>query len=105
MTDEKILLTADEAISLLPEGEYVHNFVNNVPGMFIGCDYERAEAENHIRKALQCEIGGDACKGMKHGLVVWTSKNSLSFFATDMAKLAAMEAQRSPDTGAGTSNG
>jgi hypothetical protein len=94
MSDEKILLTADEAISLLPEGEYVHNYMNPNSGMFLGCDFERENAEKHIREALQCEIGGPSCQRMKHGLVVWKNEKELSFFETDMDKLKAMEAAR-----------
>ena len=91
MNDDKILLTADEAISLLPDGEYVHNYINNMPGLFIGCDYDRADAERHIRDAIACEIAGPGCKGMKHALAVWSSKNCVSFFATDKDKVEAME--------------
>jgi len=94
MRDEKILLTAEEAISLLPAGDSVHNYINNIPGMFIGCDYDRADAEEHIRKALQREIAGPGCQGMKHGLAVWSGEKSVSFFETDMTKLKAMEAAK-----------
>jgi len=94
MSDEKILLTADEAISLLPAGEYVHNYKNPAAGMFVGIDFEREDAEKHIREAVQREIGGPGCKSMKHGLVVWKTDRDLSFFETDMAKLEAMEAAR-----------
>lgn len=90
-SDDKIILTADEAIGLLPEGEYVHNYINNTPGMFIGCDYERPDAEKHIRNAVQCEIAGPGCKRMKHALAVWSSETSVSFFSTDMDKVEAME--------------
>jgi hypothetical protein len=90
-SDDKIILTAEEAISLLPEGEHIHNYINNVAGMFIGCDYTRESAEQHIRAAAACEIGGENCKRMKHALVVWSSADSLSFFATDPAKVEAME--------------
>jgi hypothetical protein len=90
-SDNKILLTADEAISLLPSGETVHNYVNNVSGMFIGCDYDRADAEKHIREAVQREIGGDGCKSMKHALVVWSSNTRMSFFETDMVKVDELE--------------
>jgi len=90
-SDDKIILTADEAISLLPDGEHVHNYINNVVNMFIGCDYTRDEAEKHIRAATACEIGGENCKRMKHALVVWSSADSLSFFATDPEKVEAME--------------
>ena len=101
MRDEKVLLTADEAISLLPEGEYVHNYINNMPGMFIGCDYDRVDAEEHIRKALQREIAGPRCHGMKHGLAVWSGEKSVSFFATDMAKLKTMEAEKEASLSSG----
>lgn len=96
MTDEKILLTADEAISLLPEGEYVHNYMNPNSGLFLGCDFDRADAEKHIREAFQREIGGPGCQNMKHGLVVWKTEKEISFFETDMDKLRAMEAARIP---------
>jgi hypothetical protein len=33
MTDQKILLTPDEAISILSDGEYVHNYVNSSVGI------------------------------------------------------------------------
>lgn len=95
MTDEKIMLTADEAIGILPDGEHVHNYVNPSAGMFIGCDYDRADAEKHIRNAIQREIAGPGCQGMKHGLAVWSSKTRVSFFETDMPKLKAMECEKS----------
>jgi hypothetical protein len=91
MSDEKVLLTADEAISLLCEGEHVHNYVNPGAGLFIGCDFDRDEAEKYIREAVQREIGGDNCKRMKHALVVWKTEKDLSFFETDMAKVEALE--------------
>ncbi len=91
MSDEKILLTAEEAISLLPEGPYVHNYKNPGVGLMIGIDFERDSAEECIRNAVQCEIGGPGCKSMKHALVVWKTERDLSFFETDMAKVEAME--------------
>lgn len=92
MSDEKMMLTPEEAISLLPDGEHVHNYVNPAAGMFIGCDYDRADAEEHIKKAIQREIAGPGCQGMKHGLAVWSDNKRVSFFETDMPKLKAMEA-------------
>ena len=95
MTDDKITLTPDEAISLLPDGEYVHNYANPTAGMLIGVDFDRPDAEEHIRKAIQREIGGSGCKGMKHALVVWDNEKHCTFFETDMAKVEAMEAEKS----------
>ncbi len=94
MIDGKIILTPEEAIGLLPDGEYIHNYVNPGAGMFIGCDFDRAEAEDHIRKAFALELGGDNCKMMKHALVAWSSERKFSFFATDPAKVEALEASK-----------
>lgn len=94
MSEEKIILTPDEAISILADGEYVHNYANPGAGMFIGVDFDRADAEKHIRDAVQLEIGGDNCKRMKHGLVAWSSNTRCTFFETDPAKLDALEATK-----------
>jgi hypothetical protein len=94
-TDERLILTADEATALLPDGDdYVHCFSQPSAGMFIGTDHERAGVEDVFRKAKQIEIGGDNCKGMGHPLVVWTGDDRLRFFAADMEKVAAFEAAR-----------
>lgn len=91
----KVILTPDEAISLLPDdGESIHNFVNPRAGRFIGVDFERADAEAQFRAAKQIEIGGYNCKAMKHPLVVWDADGRLSFFTADMAKVEAFEAAR-----------
>lgn len=91
MRDDKIIISADEAISLLADGATVHNYANPAPGIFFGVDYDRADAEKHVRNAIQCEIAGPRCKGMKHALAVWSEKNRVTFFETDMAKVEAME--------------
>lgn len=94
MSDEKIILTAEEAESLLVDGDYIHSYRNPAAGMFLGCDFDRAQAIEAIRTAHALEIGGDNCKRMKHGLVVWDSPTSLFFFQTDPAKVEAMEARK-----------
>jgi hypothetical protein len=91
---EQIILTPEEAETLLVEGETVHNYANPGPGMFVGCDYERADAVKAIHGALQLEIAGEHCKRMKHALAVWTSKTRCTFFETDPAKVEAMEASK-----------
>ena len=90
MSDAKIILTPDEAISLLADGEYVHNYANP-GGMLIGCDYGREDAIKAFRSAKQIEIGGDACKAMRHPLAVWETEKRVTFFEADMAKVAALE--------------
>lgn len=93
-SDDKVILTPDEAIALLPEGEYVHNFANPGVGMLVGCDYERDNAIKHIRSAYQIELAGEQCMRLKHPLAVWDSKTHVTFFAADMAKVQAFEASR-----------
>lgn len=92
--DDKVIITPAEAESLLADREYVHNYVNPSAGMFVGCDYERANAIEAFHKAKQIELGGENCKHMKHPLVVWDTDKHYSFFEADMDKVAAFEAAR-----------
>lgn len=94
MSDDKLIITPEEAESLLLDGEYVHNFVNPGAGMMVGCDYDRADAIQAFKDAKQIEIGGDACKGMKHPIVVWDTDRHMSFFEADMKKVDAFEAKK-----------
>ena len=91
MSDKKVILTVDQAVSLLPRGEYVHNFVNPGASMFVGCDYEREDAIRALQKALQIELGGENCMRMKHPLVVWDTKTHCSFFEADMDRVKELE--------------
>jgi hypothetical protein len=101
MSYDRIILTADEAISLLPEGEYVHNTTGGM--IMIGCDYSRESAEKALRGAVQIEIGGPMCKAMRHPLVTWDSPKHCTFFEADMDKVEAFEAARLASTEAAAS--
>jgi hypothetical protein len=97
MTDDApIILTPEEAISLLAAGEIVHNYANPTHGMFIGVDYSREYAEQHIRDAFAREIAGPNCKRMKHALAVWKNEDDRrpTFFETDAEKVEMMEASK-----------
>lgn len=96
MDDDKVIITADEAASLLQDGKYVHNYANPAGGMLLGVDYDRDDAIEAFRKAKQIEIGGPGCKAIKHPLAVWGDDNHVTFFAADMAKVEAFEAARLP---------
>lgn len=89
----RLILTPEEAIDLLPEGDTIHNFADG--GLILlGVDYSRDEAIKAIREAVQVEIGGDGCKAMRHPLVVWNAEDKYTFFEADMDKVAALEAAR-----------
>lgn len=62
MSDQKIILTPEQAESLLCDGPTVHNYVNPSPGMFLGCDFDRENAIAAFHKAKSIELGGENCK-------------------------------------------
>jgi hypothetical protein len=91
MSQAKIILTPDHAEGLLPEGEYVHNFIQS-NFAFLGCDYARADAVKAFGEAQQIEIAGENAKAMRHPIAVFDKDGKLSFFEADMDKVAAFEA-------------
>ena len=79
--DTRVLLTAEQAIAMLPDGETIHTFRSR-PGILIGADWERAELIDAIRHAVGRELGGEQCRAFGHGLVVWTDESSPLFVET-----------------------
>lgn len=94
-SDTQILLTPEQAISVLPGGDSVHVYTNPA-GMLIGCDWKRETLIDAIRKSPQLEIGGGMCRSMKHGLIVWESKTHPLFVEHVEPKLADLETQLTP---------
>jgi hypothetical protein len=90
MPETKVILTPDQAESLLPPGEQVHSFVNP-PWGFVGCQNSRKTALRRIRDAKLIELGGERAKRMKHALVVYAREGGYTIFATDMEKVEALE--------------
>lgn len=54
---------------MLPDGEYIHTFMST-PGTLLGADWTRGEVVEEIETS-RCEIGGELCRSMGHGLVIW----------------------------------
>jgi hypothetical protein len=91
MSDERVILTPDQAIGLLhDEGEYVHNFT--MGQIMIGVDYSRDAAIKAFREAHQIELGGPGTMRMRHPLVVWDTPRHCTAFEADMSKVEAFEA-------------
>lgn len=84
------IITADEAISLLPDFKYVHNTTGGA--IMIGIDYTRPNAEQALRDAVQIELGGPVCRAYRHPIVAWDTPKHCTFFEADMEKLKAFEA-------------
>jgi hypothetical protein len=87
--DEIIVLTAEEATSLISNDELIHTFRSS-PGLLMGSDWRRSELIKTFKKC-RIEIGGDQCKAMGHGLVVWTSENNPLFVEADKDKIFELE--------------
>lgn len=68
MTPDRILLTPEQAMSMLSDEQDIHTFRD--AGMcLIGCDHSR-ESLLELINLHTCEIGGPACQQMNHGLVI-----------------------------------
>lgn len=68
MPDDRHVLTTEEAIAMLPDGDSIHTFLSG-PMFLIGADLSRDKIIEAIRDS-ECELGGEQCTAMGHGLVV-----------------------------------
>jgi hypothetical protein len=80
----RIALNSQEAIDALNvQDGYVHSFADC--GALVGADWELSSVVEAIMKADRVEIGGDACRSMGHGIVVFPKgakmHSELLFFA------------------------
>lgn len=90
MSEVECVLTADQAIAMLDDGEYVHN-MRGGGGFAMGADWSRAEAERAFRDAERIELAGPTARAMKHPIAVTEKSGRLSFFSADMEKVDAFE--------------
>ena len=79
MAEERIKLDAEQAASLIADGEEVHTFRAG-GAILIGADWERAEILEILR-IYTPEIGGEKCRAMNHGIAV-RDEASWMFIAT-----------------------
>ena len=85
---DRYILTADEAIACLPEGDNVHTMIAN--GIMIGADWTREAVIAHIREH-GAQLGGPVATRMRHGICLDPRRRL--FCATDAEALAALEAK------------
>ena len=95
MSEDKVFLTAEQAESILVDGDNIHTFRSSTFTL-IGADWSRKEIikaiiQAHIRGADNLEIGGEQCKRMGHSLVIWTSDNNPLFVECDKVKSQKLE--------------
>lgn len=78
--DEDDKVSIEQAIELLPEGEYIHTF-RNAPMMLLGADWSRVQLIEAMRSATGIVRTGPLAQSMKHGLAI-ENDGSLLFIAT-----------------------
>lgn len=88
MNEDKLILTKDEALSLLSDDESIHTF-RNISNILIASDWDREELVDAINHC-KCEIGGPMCRALDHGLVIWTGDDPL-FVETKEGTLEELE--------------
>jgi hypothetical protein len=76
---ERVKMTPEQAIALLPEGESIHTFRSS-PGFMIGADWDREKLLLHIQKH-PTELSGPMATDMHHGMVL-IDENGPLFIAT-----------------------
>ena len=92
--NERIFLTPEQAIEVLPKSNDVHTFYN--PGFgLVGADWNKEDVIAKIKSCDCREITGEQAKGMGHGLALYdkTAKyqKDILFVETDMGKIDEME--------------
>ena len=68
--NDRVPLTADEAIAMLPDGEEIHTFRNPAGGILVGCDWSRTKLIEAILSTDFRELAGEQATAMKHGLCI-----------------------------------
>lgn len=67
--DDKELITLEEAIKRLPDGNMVHTFRQGGPCL-IGADHERDRLIETMRSAPEIEVTCPQAQAMGHGLAI-----------------------------------
>lgn len=87
----RIYLSYDEAVSVLPKGEIIHTFCNVSTGL-IGANWSRAEIENKLMASDYIEVTGEQAQALGHGICAYNKdtkwQSEILFIATDMDKIA-----------------
>lgn len=91
----KRYLSYDEAVSLLPNGENIHTFINASFGL-CGADWSREEIYRKLSEAdIVIELTGEQAKAMRHGMCAYSKdakyQSDILFIETDEEKLSAFE--------------
>lgn len=85
MTPDDIqLLTYDEAVALLPDGDSIHTFLNSSIAL-VGADWARPAILTLLRETDRREVTGAAAQSMGHGLAAFRADGTPVFIETRKA--------------------
>ena len=90
----KTYITAEQALSVLPDGDTVHTFYNPGFGLVVA-DWSKEDITDKFRSSDIIELTGPAARGMGHGICVYNKdtkwQSDILFVETDEDRLAALE--------------
>ena len=87
----RTFITAEQAISVLPDSEYIHTFRSAVCSI-VGTDWTRDEIIKSIECADHIELSGETARAMGHGICIYNNDaEDLLFIETNEEKLADIE--------------
>lgn len=90
----KQYVTAEQAISVLPDGDAVHTFYNAVFGL-VGADWSRDDILDKLRSSDIIELTGPGARGMGHGICAYNKdakyQSNILFVETDEERLSELE--------------
>ncbi|CDC05041.1 putative uncharacterized protein [[Clostridium] leptum CAG:27] len=94
MADKKIYITAEQAISVLPDGDSVHTFYN--PGFgLVGADWSKPDIVGKLYSSDIIELTGPGARGMSHGICAYSKgakfQGDILFIETDEARVTTLE--------------
>lgn len=70
---DRVFLTYDEAVAMLPEGDQIHTYLNPALSVMIGADWPRSAVLDLLRTGKP-EIAGLEATRIHHGLVAWSGE-------------------------------
>lgn len=97
MADDKTVLTYDQAVALLPEGDEIHTFRNPHGGVLIGADWSRARILEVLAAAPFIEVTGPQAQETGHGLFVEDEHGALYIQAAEYKTALRRQPSTIPD--------
>ena len=86
MTSDDIqLLTYDEAVALLPDGDTIHTFLDGGLAI-IGADWKRSQVLELLEATDRREVTGPSAQGYGHGLAAYRADGVPVFIETRKAQ-------------------